>query len=61
MAIEQCIVKSFKLEILKALHNFTASTGNSFKLALFDLEATLNNTTTAYEKTDELLTSSVVL
>ena len=39
MAIEQCVVKSFKTEILKALHDFTASTGNSFKLALFDFRS----------------------
>ena len=54
MAIEQCVVKSFKTEILKGLQDFTASTGNSFKLALFDSEVTLNNTTTAYETTDEV-------
>ena len=54
MAIEQCVVKSFKTEILKGLQDFTASTGNAFKLALFDSEATLNNTTTAYETTDEV-------
>ena len=54
MAIEQCVVKSFKTEILKGLQDFTASTGNSFKLALFDSEVTLNNTTTIYESTDEV-------
>ena len=54
MAIEQCVVKSFKTEILKGLQDFTASTCNSFKLALFDSEVTLNNTTTIYESTDEV-------
>jgi hypothetical protein len=27
---------SFKQEILQGVHNFTASTGNTFKLALYD-------------------------
>jgi hypothetical protein len=30
---------SFKVEILKAVHNFTASTGNTFKLALMKATA----------------------
>ena len=32
---------SFKVEILKAVHNFTASTGNTFKIALGKGSATL--------------------
>ena len=34
MAITQAVCNSFKVEILKGLHNFTATTGNTFKLAL---------------------------
>ncbi len=30
---------SFKQEILQGVHNFTASTGNNFKLALYDNNA----------------------
>jgi hypothetical protein len=43
---------SFKVEILKAVHNFTASTGNTFKIALGKGSATLVGTygaaTTSY-------------
>ena len=53
---------SFKVEILKAVHNFTASTGNTFKLALGKSTATVTGTydatTTSYDtlvsNTDEL-------
>ena len=48
MAITQAVCNSFKVEILKGLHNFTATTGNTFKLALYDNEATLSKSTTAY-------------
>ncbi len=43
---------SFKVEILKAVHNFTASTGNTFKIALgkatASLTGTYNASTTSY-------------
>jgi len=43
---------SFKVEILKAVHNFTASTGNTFKLALGKATASITGTygaaTTSY-------------
>ena len=53
---------SFKVEILKAVHNFTASTGNTFKLALMKATAAGSGTygpaTTSYtnltSNTDEL-------
>lgn len=51
---------SFKVEILKAVHNFTASMGNTFKIALLKATAsgsgTFNATTTSYTNlsTDEL-------
>ncbi len=48
MAITSAICNSFKAEVLQALHNFTASSGNSFKLALYTSSATLNKSTTAY-------------
>lgn len=34
MAFTTAMPTSFKVEILKAVHNFTASTGNTFKIAL---------------------------
>jgi hypothetical protein len=39
---------SFKKELLEGLHDFNASGGNVYKLALFDNTATLDATTTAY-------------
>ena len=42
MAITSAVCNSFKQEILVGTHNFTASSGNSFKLALFTSSATLN-------------------
>ena len=32
---------SFKTELMTGTHNFTASTGNTFKLALYDNSASL--------------------
>ena len=57
MAINQAICNSFKVEILKGLHNFTATTGNTFKLSLYDNEATLSKSTTAFQQTDEVANS----
>jgi len=44
---------SFKVEILKGVHNFTAAS-NVFKLALYTNSATLNAATTAYTATNEI-------
>mgnify|MGYP000668498822 CR=1 FL=1 len=57
MAITQAVCNSFKVEILKGLHNFTATTGNTFKLALYDNEATLSKSTTAFTQSDEVANS----
>mgnify|MGYP003313210421 FL=1 len=54
MAITQAVCNSFKVEILKGLHDFSATTGNAFKLALYDNEATLSKSTTAFQQTDEV-------
>ena len=51
MANTSAICNSFKTEILKAVHNFTATTGNTFKIALFTSSATLGAGTTAYAAT----------
>ena len=58
MAITSAICNSFKAEVLKAVHNFTASSGNSFKLALYTSSATLNKSTTAYASTNEISNTS---
>ena len=48
MAITQAMCNSFKVEILKGVHNFTSSSGHTFKLSLHTSSATLNKSTTAY-------------
>jgi hypothetical protein len=45
---------SFKKEILTATHDFTTSTGSTFKLALYDNNASFTAATTAYTATDEI-------
>jgi hypothetical protein len=48
---------SFKVELMQAVHNFTASTGNTFKLALYDNTASFTAATTAYTATNEVANS----
>jgi len=57
MAITSAICNSFKVEILTATHNFTASSGNTFNLALYTSSATLNKSTTAYTTSAEVASS----
>ena len=45
---------SFKKELMTATHNFTNSTGNTFKLALYDNNASFNASTTAYTTSNEI-------
>jgi hypothetical protein len=53
MAITQAIASTFKSELLGGLQNFTASTGDTFKIALYTSSATLNSSTTAYTTSGE--------
>tara|TARA_R110000851_G_scaffold307367_1_gene465824 strand:- start:165 stop:596 length:432 start_codon:yes stop_codon:yes gene_type:complete len=53
MAISTAMCTSFKQELLEAKHNFLASGGNTFKLALYTSSATLGAATTAYSATNE--------
>jgi len=48
---------SFKQELLTATHNFTASTGDTFKLALYTNSASFTAATTAYTATNEVANS----
>jgi hypothetical protein len=67
MAITQAMASSFKQELLQGIHNFTngsgggtttsTGTGNSFKLALYTSDATINASTTAFSSTNEVSTS----
>ena len=45
---------SFKVELMQGVHNFTASTGDTFKLALYDNSASFTAATTAYTATNEV-------
>ena len=58
MAITSAIANTFKTEILKAVHNFTATSGNTFNLALYTSSATLSASTTAYSSSNEITNSS---
>lgn len=48
---------SFKVELMKGVHNFTTGTGNTFKLALYNNSASFTAATTAYTATNEVSAS----
>ena len=54
MAITSAICNSFKTEILTGVHDFTASSGNTFNLALYTSSASLGASTTAYTTSNEV-------
>ena len=58
MTISSAVCNSFKQEILVGTHNFTASSGNAFKLALYTSSASLGAGTTAYATTNEITNAS---
>ena len=58
MAITSAVCTRFKVELLKGVHNFTATTGNSFKIALYTSSATLGASTTAYSTSNEITNTS---
>jgi hypothetical protein len=51
------IANSFKKELLEGKHNFTVSTGDKFKLALYTSSATLGKSTTAFTSTNQVTAS----
>ena len=54
MAITSTLTTSFKTELLKGNHNFTAGTaGDTYKLALYTSSATLGATTTSFTTTGQ--------
>ena len=57
MAITQAVCTSFKQELLVGTHNFTATTGDTFKIALYTSSASLDATTTAYSSSNEVSNS----
>ena len=58
MAITSAVCTSFKVELLKGVHNFTATTGNTFKIALYTSDATLGASTTAFSTSNEITNTS---
>ena len=48
------IANSFKKELLEAKHDFTASTGSVFKLAMYNSNAVLGKSTTSYTTGQEV-------
>lgn len=54
MAITQAMATSFKAEILLAVHDFRATGGDTFKIALYTSTATIDANTTAYSATNEV-------
>jgi hypothetical protein len=58
MAITSAVCTSFKVELLKGVHNFTATSGNTFKIALYTSSASLGAGTTAYSATNEITNAS---
>ena len=58
MAITSAICSSFKQELLQGKHNFASSGGDTFKIALFDSDATLGASTTDYSTSEEITNTS---
>ena len=58
MANTSAVCTSFKVELLKGDHNFTASTGDTFKIALYTSSATLGAATTDYATGNEITNTS---
>ena len=53
MAISSTLTTSFKKELLLGNYNFTNSSGDTFKLALYTSSATLGATTTSFTTTGQ--------
>jgi hypothetical protein len=51
--MSQVICNSFKVEVFKAIHDFTAGTGDTFKIALYTSASTISDSTTVYSTTNE--------
>jgi hypothetical protein len=54
MAITQAMCTSFKAELMLAVHDFRATGGDTFKLALYTSAATIDANTTAYSSSNEV-------
>ena len=61
MAISQAVCTSFKQELLVGTHNFTASSGDTFKIALYTSSASLGASTTAFSTSNEVSDQDLIL
>jgi len=55
MAITSALCTSFKKELLERKHDFNATSGHTFKIALYTSSATLGASTTNYTTSDEVV------
>ena len=55
MAITSALVTSFKKELLERKHDFNATSGHTFKIALYTSAASLDAATTAYTTSNEVV------
>jgi hypothetical protein len=55
MSILQTATTSFKVELLQAVHNFGPTSPNTFKIALYTGNANVNETTTVYTTSNEVV------
>lgn len=58
MAITQAIANSFKKELLEGEHDFSQTTGDVFKLAMYVSTATLSSATTSFTTSGEVSPAS---
>ena len=54
MAITQAICNSFKKQLLEGDANFSNSSGDKFKIALYTASATLNSATTSFTTSNQV-------
>ena len=57
MAITQAICNTFKKQLLEGDANFSNSSGDKFKIALYTSSATLNSATTSFTTTNQVANS----
>lgn len=55
MPITSALCTSFKKELLERKHDFNATSGHTFKIALYTSAATLGASTTNYSATNEIV------
>jgi len=58
MAITSAICSSFKTELLQGKHNFSSSSGDTFKIAMFTSSASIGASTTDYSTSNEITNTS---